>query len=142
MAALSPFTPTSLLPPPPSPGHHHTAVCVCESRIYVLWLIPAPSFIQFPLLLSPLTPVSLSMYLYFSFCFVGQFSLYYRPLKSHHVIKWEFYWHRKLEVIPSPHSSTHVLEEKTDTYWIYPPIFNIHTLDKFVSLLLWMMTMW
>ena len=45
------FSPFAHLHPafaPLPPGHHHTVVCVYGLCLYVLWLIPSPSFIQLP----------------------------------------------------------------------------------------------
>ena len=60
MTDRCPPFPHLCLPPHPLPsGHHHTIVCVYGSCIYVLWLIPSPSFIQSSPPPSPLTAVSL-----------------------------------------------------------------------------------
>ena len=55
MTDVSHFPPFAYLhpsPATPSPGLYHTIVYVHGLCIYVLYLIPLPSFIQFPHLLS------------------------------------------------------------------------------------------
>ena len=52
------FCPLLPSPGPPSLGLYHTVFCVHGSCIYVLWLIPSPSFIQSPPYCQPKVPGS------------------------------------------------------------------------------------
>ena len=68
-------------------GHHHTVVCVYVFCMYLLWLIPSPSFIQSPHPL-PLWQLSVcSMHPCLCFYVVHQFILFMSStLKWNHMV--------------------------------------------------------
>ena len=78
---IPPLLPISTQPQPLLPsGHHLTVVYVYVSCVYVLWVIPSPSFIRCPLsaLLRPLSSVFHVSMPRFLFC-LSVYSVHYIP---------------------------------------------------------------